>query len=87
MLNQKIKESLTPKELKLKTLKIEAHIFFDSLWKDIRGPLEIKRAVRQAAYKWLQKTFGISANSAHIHQLSATQLRKLIDLLKDKIKK
>lgn len=52
--------------------RIEAHIWFDLLWKP-------RAYTRKAAYKWLCKTLDIPPKYAHIGYFSAQQCEELID--------
>lgn len=48
-----------------------AHVELDSLWKS-------GRLFRQQAYRWMQKTLGLTADQAHISRLDEAQCRRLI---------
>jgi hypothetical protein len=60
-----------PASKEVKQLRIAAHDAFDRLWKT-------KRMGRREAYRWMQKTMGMSSEEAHIGRFDAEKCQQLV---------
>lgn len=58
----------------LRSWKKAAHRAFDPLWKS-------SRMTRNEAYRWLQKTMGLTKEEGHIGKFDVDQCRRLIELI------
>ena len=66
-----------PANKETKEARIQAHIAFDSLWKD--GSM-----TRKEAYKWMQKTILLSKEDAHISKFDKETCKLLIKVIEEK---
>ncbi len=72
----------TPANAETKKARIQAHRFFDRLWKKENGR---KAAMTRAqAYAWMQKALNLSRNDAHIGKFDIEQCSRLTELVKKK---
>lgn len=65
----------TPAGAATKAARIEAHAWFDKLWKG--GLMK-----RTAAYAWMREAMGMTADQAHIGHFDVATCSKLIELVK-----
>ena len=71
---------------RLRQLRIEAHKYFDFLWKEklrrkrITNPNYKKRRARASAYKWLAEELGIEGKDCHIGMFNMQQCEKTIPI-------
>lgn len=67
----------------LRALKIEAHKYFDNLWKKkIAMEGVSKTKARRAAYSWLSETMKIDPEFTHIGMFTENECRKVIEICK-----
>ena len=63
-----------PANSETKLARIQAHRFFDLLWRP-----QMKRS---EAYQWMQQAMRLPENEAHIGQFTTEQCKQLVDLVK-----
>ncbi len=69
---------------RLRQLKIQAHDYFDPIWKRIiEGGLSNKHKARNKAYCWLAKEMGIERQFCHIGYFNEDQCEKAIKIILD----
>ena len=66
----------------LRRLKMEAHKYFDQLWKGKKN----RKKARTEAYRWLSRNLVIQPEFTHIGMFSENTLIKVIELSKNKLK-
>jgi len=65
----------------LRDLKMEAHRFFDPLWKKkIEKEGCSKGFARRAAYKWLAKQMGMTVKTCHIGYMDNKECERVIKI-------
>lgn len=64
----------------LRQLKIEAHLYFDSLWKHKKN--KGLTAARFKAYKWLSGELGLDVKETHIGYFDIETTKKVIKICK-----
>jgi hypothetical protein len=62
----------------LRSLKKEAHMYFDNLWKVLLHPGVTKNVARSEAYKWLSDKMGTPMAETHIGMFDEDQCRMVI---------
>ena len=67
----------TPADRKTKDARIAAHAAFDTLWKD--GKMR-----RKKAYRWMQRTLGMTEDEAHIGKFSVEQCARLLAIIQSR---
>lgn len=67
---------------KLRKAKIEAHFYFDYLWKKKMKQGFSKNIARPEAYKWLAKQLGIEAKKCHIGMFDVDKCNEVINICK-----
>lgn len=64
----------TPVPVRVKGVRHQAHLLFDQLW---QGPQPLMS--RDAAYRWLAETMGMTAEQAHIGEFGEEECLRLIE--------
>ncbi len=70
----------TPANKATKTARIEAHAWFDRLWKGKNGLMN-----RSAAYAWMREAMEMTAEQAHIGNFDTATCSRLIELVKARL--
>jgi hypothetical protein len=65
---------------KLRLLKVQAHLYFDTIWKYKKKKGDKK--ARYKGYKWLSKKLNLNFNDTHIGYFDEEYTKKVIELCK-----
>ncbi len=65
-----------------KDARVEAHSWFDKLWKGQSGLMN-----RRAAYSWMQQAMGMTPEQAHIGHFDIPTCTRLVELVKQRLEK